>query len=226
MPKINCIILDDEPLAVELLKKHASENDNLTISLATTEVFDAINFLKNNKVDLIFTDIQMPELTGIQLMKILDHSQKFIVTTAYQDYALESFNFHVVDYLLKPITKDRFDSSVKKYVDFFQMTSTKNQSTYLFVKADGKQVKINFSDLIYIEGLKDYIRIHTKTEKILVLETMKSFEEKLPNHFKRIHRSYIINLDFLTSIDGNSVYLNQKILPIGETYRKEMKDFG
>ena len=138
--------------------------------LATTEVFEAIDFLKNNKVDLIFTDIQMPELTGIQLMKILDHSQKFIVTTAYQDYALESFNFHVVDYLLKPITKDRFDASVKKYVDFFQTTSTKNQSTYLFVKADGKQVKINFSDLIYIEGLKDYIRIHTKTEKLLVLE--------------------------------------------------------
>lgn len=226
MTKIKCIILDDEPLAVELLKKHASENENLIVSLATTEVFEAIDFLKNNKVDLIFTDIQMPELTGIQLMKILDHSQKFIVTTAYQDYALESFNFHVVDYLLKPITKDRFDSSVKKYVDFFQTTSTKNLSTYLFVKADGKQVKINFSDLIYIEGLKDYIRIHTKTEKILVLETMKSFEEKLPNHFKRIHRSYIINLDFLTSIDGNSVYLNQKILPIGETYRKEMKDFG
>ena len=226
MTKIKCIILDDEPLAVELLKKHASENENLIVSLATTEVFEAIDFLKNNKVDLIFTDIQMPELTGIQLMKILDHSQKFIVTTAYQDYALESFNFHVVDYLLKPITKDRFDSSVKKYVDFFQMTSTKNQSTYLFVKADGKQVKINFSDLIYIEGLKDYIRIHTKTEKILVLETMKSFEEKLPNHFKRIHRSYIINIDFLTSIDGNSVYLNQKILPIGETYRKEIKDFG
>ena len=226
MTKIKCIILDDEPLAVELLKKHASENENLIVSLATTEVFEAIDFLKNNKVDLIFTDIQMPELTGIQFMKILDHSQKFIVTTSYQDYALESFNFHVFDYLLKPITKDRFDSSVKKYVDFFQTTSTKNLSTYLFVKADGKQVKINFSDLIYIEGLKDYIRIHTKTEKILVLETMKSFEEKLPNHFKRIHRSYIINLDFLTSIDGNSVYLNQKILPIGETYRKEMKDFG
>ncbi|MFV0143290.1 MULTISPECIES: LytR/AlgR family response regulator transcription factor [Empedobacter] len=226
MTKIKYIILDDEPLAVELLKKHASENENLIVSLATTEVFEAIDFLKNNKVDLIFTDIQMPELTGIQFMKILDHSQKFIVTTSYQDYALESFNFHVFDYLLKPITKDRFDSSVKKYVDFFQTTSTKNLSTYLFVKADGKQVKINFSDLIYIEGLKDYIRIHTKTEKILVLETMKSFEEKLPNHFKRIHRSYIINLDFLTSIDGNSVYLNQKILPIGETYRKEMKDFG
>ncbi|WP_353166326.1 LytR/AlgR family response regulator transcription factor [Empedobacter brevis] len=223
MAKINCIIIDDEPLAVDLLKKYATENEHLNLLLATTEVFEAIDFLKNQKVDLIFTDIQMPELTGIQLMKILNDSQRFIVTTAYQDYALESFNFHVVDYLLKPITKIRFDASVKKYVEFFQ-TQIKNQSNYLFVKADGRQIKINFSDLIYIEGLKDYIRIHTKTEKILILETMKSFETKLPENFKRIHRSYLINLDYLTSVDGNSVYLNQKMLPIGETYRKEMKE--
>uniref|UniRef100_UPI0039B06D50 LytR/AlgR family response regulator transcription factor n=1 Tax=Empedobacter brevis TaxID=247 RepID=UPI0039B06D50 len=135
---------------------------------------------------------------------------------------LESFNFHVVDYLLKPITKERFDAAIKKYFDFFYTTSTKNNSTYLFVKADGKQIKINFSDLIYVEGLKDYIRIHTKTEKLLVLETMKSFEEKLPANFRRIHRSYIINLDFLTSIDGNSIHLNNKILPIGETYKKDL----
>lgn len=225
MPKINCIILDDEPLAVELLKKHASENENLNVLFATTEVFEAIDFLKNNKVEVIFTDIQMPELTGIQLMKILDKSQKFIVTTAYPNYALESFNFHVIDYLLKPITKERFDLAVKKYTELFAQQVT-NSTSYLFVKADGKQVKINFSDLIYVEGLKDYIRIHTKNEKIMVLETMKSFENKLPINFKRIHRSYIINLDFLTSIDGNSVYLNQKIIPIGETYRKDIKDFG
>ena len=225
MPKINCIILDDEPLAVELLKKHAAENENLNVLFATTEVFDAIDFLKNNKVEVIFTDIQMPELTGIQLMKILDKSQKFIVTTAYPNYALESFNFHVIDYLLKPITKERFDLAVKKYTELFAQQVT-NSTSYLFVKADGKQVKINFSDLIYVEGLKDYIRIHTKNEKIMVLETMKSFENKLPINFKRIHRSYIINLDFLTSIDGNSVYLNQKIIPIGETYRKDIKDFG
>ena len=225
MPKINCIILDDEPLAVELLKKHASENENLNVLFATTEVFEAIDFLKNNKVEVIFTDIQMPELTGIQLMKILDKSQKFIVTTAYPNYALESFNFHVIDYLLKPITKERFDLAVKKHTELFTQQA-KNSAPYLFVKADGKQVKINFSDLIYVEGLKDYIRIHTKNEKIMVLETMKSFENKLPINFKRIHRSYIINLDFLTSIDVNSVYLNQKIIPIGETYRKDIKDFS
>ena len=115
--------------------------------------------------------------------------------------------------------------AVKKYTELFAQQVT-NSTSYLFVKADGKQVKINFSDLIYVEGLKDYIRIHTKNEKIMVLETMKSFENKLPINFKRIHRSYIINLDFLTSIDGNSVYLNQKIIPIGETYRKDIKDFG
>lgn len=224
MPKINCIILDDEPLAVELLKKHASENENLNVLFATTEVFEAIDFLKKEKVDLIFTDIQMPELTGIQFMKILNDSHKFIVTTAYSDYALESFNFRVIDYILKPITKERFDLAVKKYIDLFN-SQTINQSTYIFVKADGRQVKINFSDLLYIEGLKDYLRIHTKTEKIMVLETMKSFEAKLPKNFKRIHRSFIINLDYLTSIDGNSVYLDQKILPIGETYRKEIKLF-
>ena len=224
MPKINCIILDDEPLAVKLLNKHASENENLNVFLATTEVFEVIDFLKKEKIDLIFTDIQMPELTGIQLMKIINDQQKFIVTTAYSTYALESFNFNVIDYLLKPITKERFDLSVKKYLDFFSQQQA-NQSTFLFVKTDGKQVKVNFSELIYIESLKDYIRIHTKTEKIIVLETMKSFESKLPSNFKRIHRSFIINIDYLTSIDGNSVYLGQKNIPIGETYRKEIKEY-
>lgn len=223
MLKINCIILDDEPLAVELLKKHASENEALNISLATTEVFEAISFLKKEKIDLIFTDIQMPELTGIQLMKIINDSQKFIVTTAYPNYALESFNFNVIDYLLKPITKERFDLAVKKYIDYFSQQQF-NPSTYLFVKTDGKQVKVNFNELIFIESLKDYIRLYTKTEKIIVLETMKSFENKLPNNFKRIHRSFIINMDYLTSIEGNSVYLGQKNIPIGETYRKEIKD--
>lgn len=224
MSKINCVILDDEPLAVKLLNKHASENENLYVCLATTEVFEVIDFLKKEKIDLIFTDIQMPELTGIQLMKIINDQQKFIVTTAYSTYALESFNFNVIDYLLKPITKERFDLSVKKYLDFFSQQQA-NQSTFLFVKTDGKQVKVNFSELIYIESLKDYIRIHTKTEKIIVLETMKSFESKLPSNFKRIHRSFIINIDYLTSIDGNSVYLGQKNIPIGETYRKEIKEY-
>lgn len=222
MNKLKCIIIDDEPLAVELLENYARENQYLDLVFSTTEVFEAINFLKSTKVDLIFTDIQMPDLTGIQLMKVLDQTQKFILTTAYPDYALESFNYNVIDYLLKPISKEKFDQSVIKFMELFSIKKT-IESNYIFVKSDGRQVKLFFDDILYIEGLKDYLKIFTKTSKILVLETMKSFEEKLPQNFQRIHRSYTINTDCINAVDGNLVYISDQLLPIGETYRKDFK---
>ncbi|RLZ12314.1 LytR/AlgR family response regulator transcription factor [Faecalibacter macacae] len=222
MNKLKCIIIDDEPLAVELLENYARENQYLDLVFSTTEVFEAINFLKSTKVDLIFTDIQMPDLTGIQLMKVLDQTQKFILTTAYPDYALESFNYNVIDYLLKPISKEKFDQSVIKFMELFSIKKS-IESNYIFVKSDGRQVKLFFDDILYIEGLKDYLKIYTKTFKILVLETMKSFEEKLPQNFQRIHRSYTINTDCINAVDGNSVYISDQLLPIGETYRKDFK---
>ena len=225
MSKIKCIIIDDEPLAVDLLKHYAENNTDLELIFATTEVFDAIDFLKSNKVDLIFTDIQMPDLTGIQLMKVLDHSQKFILTTAYPDYALESFNYNVIDYLLKPISKEKFDQSIIKFKSLFEEKIQTNRD-YVFVKSEGRQVKIVFDDILYVEGLKDYLKIITKTSKLLVLETMKSFEERLPSNFKRIHRSYLINTNHITALDGNSVYLQDKLIPIGETYRKDFKNLN
>ena len=225
MSKIKCIIIDDEPLAVDLLKHYAESNTFLQLEFATTEVFDAIDFLKSNKVDLIFTDIQMPDLTGIQLMKVLDHSQKFILTTAYPDYALESFNYNVIDYLLKPISKEKFNQSIIKFKSLFEEKIQINKD-YLFVKSEGRQVKIVFDDILYVEGLKDYLKIITRTSKLLVLETMKSFEERLPLNFKRIHRSYLINTNHLSVIDGNSVYIQDKLIPIGETYRKDFKNLN
>lgn len=225
MSKIKCIIIDDEPLAVALLKHYAENNADLELVFASTEVFDAIDFLKLNKVDLIFTDIQMPDLTGIQLMKVLDQSQKFILTTAYPDYALESFNYNVIDYLLKPISKEKFDQSIIKFKCLFE-DKIQNNKDYLFVKSEGRQVKIVFDDILYVEGLKDYLKIISKTSKHLVLETMKSFEERLPSNFKRIHRSYLINTKHLTAIDGNSVYIQDKLIPIGETYRKAFKNLN
>ena len=225
MSKIKCIIIDDEPLAVDLLKHYAENNADLQLELATTEVFAAIDFLKSYKVDLIFTDIQMPDLTGIQLMKVLDQSQKFILTTAYPDYALESFNYNVIDYLLKPISKEKFDQSIIKFKSLFEVKIQTNKD-YLFVKSEGRQVKIVFDDILYVEGLKDYLKIITKTSKLLVLETMKSFEERLPSNFKRVHRSYLINTNHLTAIDGNSVYIQDKLIPIGETYRKDFKNLN
>lgn len=225
MSKIKCIIIDDEPLAVDLLKHYAENNADLQLEFSTTEVFDAIEFLKSNKVDLIFTDIQMPDLTGIQLMKVLDQSQKFILTTAYPDYALESFNYNVIDYLLKPISKEKFDQSIVKFKALFK-EKIQTSKDYLFVKSEGRQVKIVFDEILYIEGLKDYLKIITKNSKLLVLETMKSFEERLPSNFKRVHRSYLINTNHLTAIDGNSVYIKDKLIPVGETYRKEFKNMN
>jgi two-component system LytT family response regulator len=223
MKKIKCIILDDEPLAVALLKNYADKLLQLEIVLSTTDVFEVIDFLQRDTADLIFIDIQMPELSGIQLMQMFNKDNYFIVTTAYADYALESYDYRVVDYLLKPITFDKFHKAVLKFTDFAS-TKVKDASDYLFVKVDGKQIKINPKDIYFIEGLSDYIRIHLKDERLVVLDNLKDFIQKLPqNEFMRIHKSYIIQLNTIKSIDGNMIYHALGSTPIGETYKNEVK---
>jgi DNA-binding LytR/AlgR family response regulator len=220
MKKIKCIILDDEPLAVELLKSYADKQLQLEVVLATTDVFEVIEYLQKKTVDLIFIDIQMPELSGIQLMQMFNKDNYFIVTTAYANYALESYDYRVVDYLLKPISFDKFHKSVQKFTDFVTLET----NDYLFVKVDGRQVKINPKDIVYIEGLSDYIRIHLPNERLIVLDNLKEFINKLPSkEFMRIHKSYIIQLDKIKSIDGNMIYHELGSTPIGETYKNEVK---
>jgi DNA-binding LytR/AlgR family response regulator len=220
MKKIKCIILDDEPLAVELLKSYADKQLQLEVVLATTDVFEVIDYLQKQTVDLIFIDIQMPELSGIQLMQMFNKDNYFVVTTAYADYALESYDYRVVDYLLKPISFDKFHKSVQKFTDFVTLET----HNHLFVKVDGRQVKINPKDIIFIEGLSDYIRIHLPNERLIVLDNLKDFINKLPSkEFMRIHKSYIIQLDKIKSIDGNMIYHELGSTPIGETYKNEVK---
>lgn len=220
MKKIKCIILDDEPLAVELLKSYADKQLQLEVVLATTDVFEVIDYLQKQTVDLIFIDIQMPELSGIQVMQMFNKDNYFIVTTAYADYALESYDYRVVDYLLKPISFDKFHKSVQKFTDFVTLET----HNHLFVKVDGRQVKINPKDIIFIEGLSDYIRIHLLNERLIVLDNLKDFINKLPSkEFMRIHKSYIIQLDKIKSIDGNMIYHDLGSTPIGETYKNEVK---
>ena len=220
MKKIKCIILDDEPLAVELLKSYADKQLQLEVVLATTDVFEVIDYLQKQTVDLIFIDIQMPELSGIQVMKMFNKDNYFIVTTAYANYALESYDYRVVDYLLKPISFDKFHKSVQKFTDFVTLET----HNHLFVKVDGRQVKINPKDIIFIEGLSDYIRIHLLNERLIVLDNLKDFINKLPSkEFMRIHKSYIIQLDKIKSIDGNMIYHDLGSTPIGETYKNEVK---
>ncbi|NML39971.1 response regulator transcription factor [Chitinophaga sp. G-6-1-13] len=221
--KINCIILDDEPFAVKLIADYASKVPQLNVLYADSDVYKAIEVLNRETVDLIFLDIQMPQLTGIELMQLFNQKHNFIIISAYAEYALDAFQFHVVDFLLKPVTFNRFYQSVEKYTrwqETFQTTDDTDNS--LFVKADRKHYKIATDDILYIEGLKDYIRIHTTDEKIMVLETMKDILEKLPpKQFVRIHRSYIIPLNKIKLIEGNQIQMiDGTFLPIGETYRK------
>ncbi|WP_433831032.1 LytR/AlgR family response regulator transcription factor [Flavobacterium anhuiense] len=227
--KINCIILDDEPFAVKLIADYASKVSRLNILYADSDVFKAIEVLNTEQVDLIFIDIQMPQLTGIELMQMFNQKYNFIITSAYPQYALEAFQFHVIDYLLKPITFNRFYQSVEKFIrwqETFQVTE-KAGDDFLFVKADRKHYKIAINDILHIEGLRDYIRIHTNDEKIMALENMKDILEKLPsNQFIRIHRSYIIPKNKIKVIDGNQILMKSGVvLPIGETYRKLVSEW-
>jgi DNA-binding LytR/AlgR family response regulator len=190
-------------------------------------VFKAIEILNNETVDLIFLDIQMPQLTGIELMQLFNQKYNFIITSAYSEYALDTYQFHVIDFLLKPITFNRFYQSVEKYRRWREAFQNSKTEDFLFVKADRKHYKIATNSILYIEGLKDYIRIHTDTEKLIVLENMKDILEKLPkNKFVRIHRSYIIPLNKIKIIEGNRIQMtNGEYLPIGETYRNLISEW-
>lgn len=231
---ITCVILDDEPMAVALLSKYVERIPMIELIKATTNPFEALDIITNNTVDLVFIDIQMPELTGVQMMQMIGHKTKFIITSAYSEYALQGYEYNVVDYLLKPISFDRFYKGIQKLQDVGGepstvvaplLKSTEASVDFLFVKTDGKLVRINLEDLLFIEGLKDYLVLHLKTEKLIVLETMKEFESKLSQHFMRIHKSYIIRLDQIETIERNRIFITDKIIPIGDTYKVKFQEW-
>jgi len=232
MRVINCIILDDEPMAVALLSKYVDKIQNLNLVKATTNPFEVLEFTNSNSVDVIFIDIQMPELTGIQLMEMLGNKTKFVITSAYSEYALQGYEHNVIDYLLKPVSFDRFYKAVVKVQEVFKeqtftnvITAEEKSDDFLFVKTDGKLIKINLNDLQFVEGLKDYLYLHLKNEKLIVLDTLKDFELKLPNNFMRVHKSYIVRLDQIESIERNRLFIQNKIIPVGDTYKTKFQDW-
>jgi len=232
MRVINCIILDDEPMAVALLSKYVDKIQNLNLVKATTNPFEVLEFTNSNSVDVIFIDIQMPELTGIQLMEMLGNKTKFVITSAYSEYALQGYEHNVIDYLLKPVSFDRFYKAVVKVQEVFKeqtftnvIAAEEKSDDFLFVKTDGKLIKINLNDLQFVEGLKDYLYLHLKNEKLIVLDTLKDFELKLPNNFMRVHKSYIVRLDQIESIERNRIFIQNKIIPVGDTYKTKFQDW-
>lgn len=232
---INTIIVDDEPLALDVLETYLEKMPDLNLVQRCTNAFEANEALKNHDIDLMFLDIQMPQLTGIDFLKTLTDPPLVVFTTAYSNYAIEGFELNATDYLLKPISLERFMKSVNKCVDQIELKRKESAShveigdaeDFIFVKADKKFVKVKFSEVLYIEGLKDYVIIRTEKGRVITLQTMKSLEEKLPSKiFRRIHRSYIVNIDKVEAIVGNMVEViekgQQKHLPIGKNYRDEL----
>jgi len=236
---LKCIAVDDEPLALDIIEDYISKVPFLELIKRTENAIEALQLVQAGGIDLVFLDIQMPDLTGIQFLKIASGKANYILTTAYSQYALESYDLNVSDYLLKPIAFDRFYKAVEKVRNQMQKEEiaapvvveavqsvaaipTTPVQDFIFVKTEHKIQKIQLDDILYIEGLKDYISIFTKNERVITLQNMKKMEETLPKgEFIRVHKSYIISLDKIESIERSRISIKGKIIPIGDTYRDE-----
>ena len=229
---LTCIAIDDESLALDLVEDNIAKVPFLKLAARCRNAFEAIEYLQNNPVDLIFLDIQMPGLTGVQFLEGLTQKPMVIFVTAYQQYALEGFNLDVIDYVLKPISFERFLKASHKALDFYksklalQVAITKQDAKvdYIFIHADYSLMKIMLEDILYIEGLKDYIKIHVRNQKypIVCRMTMKLISEKLPSdEFLRIHKSFIVSLKKIESIRNQKVKIGENHIPLSDSYSEQ-----
>ena len=230
--KIRCLTIDDEPLALKQISGFIEKTPFLDLVASCKSAFEAMEVIEKNEIDLMFVDIQMPDLTGIDFVKSLNQKQKIIFTTAYQDYALEGFKVDALDYILKPFGYDEFLKAANKakvHFDLVNKASLKveEKDDYLFVKSEYKIRRINLSEILYIEGLREYVKIVLKDEKpVLSLMSLKSLEEKLPdNRFMRVHRSFIVNLDEVQTIERSRILFNKIRIPVSDQYKDKFQEF-
>lgn len=231
---LNCWIIDDEPLALDLLESYISKTPFLKLTGRYSSTLQALQSLStDNAVQLIFLDIQMPDLNGMEFAKLVDKQTRIILTTAFSEYAIDSYKINALDYLLKPFSYTDFLTAAKKAIDWFEITTSAEQNSNkilsgFFVRSEYQLVQIKFDELLYIEGLKDYVKIYceNKPKPILTLMNMKAVEELIPaNQFIRVHRSYIVNRNKITKIDKNRIVIGKQEIPIGNTYRKSFIEF-
>lgn len=227
---MNCIIVDDEPLARAEMQSLIKEVSQIEILGSFSNVPAATEFLKTKEIDLIFLDIEMPLISGLEFAETLPKDTLIIFTTAYSQYALKSYKLDAVDYLLKPIDKQRLEKAIEKAVLYKDLLSSKtvkntvesNTADFLFIKADRRYYKINFSEIKYIEGLKDYVVIHTQTQKLITAMNLKTIHQKIPaDIFLRVSKSYVVNINFIDSFDNHNIYIDDAEIPLGEVYRSE-----
>ena len=220
---IKCLIVDDEPLAAALLVEYASKIDALEIVKVLENPLEVLDVLKQQKIDLIFLDIQMPQLTGLQLKNIISPDIEVIFTTAYVEHAIKGFELNATDYLLKPITFERFLKATDKVLKMNLSNEIMSEKDFIFIKEEYRLRKILFSDILYLKGLGDYVAIVTKEGKVLTLENMKHFEQVLPtNLFVRAHKSFIVAIKQIDFIEKNHVVIGKEYIPIGATYKDKV----
>jgi DNA-binding LytR/AlgR family response regulator len=232
MKPLRCLIIDDKPLAIDVLADYSGKLPFLELVATTTNPIEGLNIIREQKIELVFLDIQMPELSGLQFIKIAGKQCKVILTTAYAEYALEGFEHDVVDYLLKPIAFDRFYRAAEKA---YQMTANVDASNragipvfnqpevlpeYLFIKTEHRIQKINLRDILYIEALQNYVSLNTTAGRVMSLQPLKKIEEQLPaSEFVRVHKSYIVSLRHIGSVERGRIFIGETIIPIGDNYR-------
>lgn len=228
---LNCVIIDDEPLAQEILSGYMEQLEDVTLLGCFNNAFDALKFLEDHSVDALFLDIEMPEMNGVDFLKSLPHPPVTVFTTAFRDYAFEGFELGVIDFLLKPISQSRFLVSLGKIKDFLSLKNleanfetSKDAPEFIFVKSGVQKIKLFFADVTHIQGLKDYAIIHAGTGKIVIKGSVKSMQQLFPGHqFLRVHKSFIVARDLIRRIDKNRIIIGDHQIPIGRNYKDEVE---
>lgn len=230
--KIRCITIDDEPLALQVIQTHLKQIPDVELVASYSNPIEAFDILTSDAIDLIFLDIEMPLLSGIDFVKTLKNPPKIIFTTAYRNYAIESYELDVIDYLLKPISFTRFFKAINKYKSTVNVKVTDQDvkelevaNDHIYVNSNKKFIKINFDDILYVESIKDYVRIHSNTTTVITKDTISNFEQKLPHNFLRIHRSFIVNTSKVTAFTKVDVEIDAKEIPIGASYKEAVIAF-
>lgn len=221
MNTIRCLVVDDEPLALNVLAEYIRRTERLQLADVTTSPLHALQRVQAGEADLVFLDIEMPRMNGIEFLQAAGSASKFILTTAYAEFALEGYEYNIMDYLLKPISYERFLKAVQKMPVPVPQEGPPAPPSYFFVKSEYKLVRVDHSDILYLEAMRDYVAIHTVNgKKILTLQSLGSFEQELPAaSFARVHKSFIVSLDRIWLIEKNKVSVGETVLPVGEKYR-------
>jgi DNA-binding LytR/AlgR family response regulator len=225
---MKCLLVDDEPLALDILESYIKKMPDLELIGKCSNALEASEFLKNNKIDLMFLDIQMPEITGLEFVRSLTNPPLIVFSTAYSDFAVEGFELNAIDYLLKPVAFERFTKTVERAKEY--MALKKNESVeapeldndYIFIKSNQKQIKLSYDQIFYVEAFADYVKLYTSEKRYVTLQTMKNMEQKLPkDKFIRVHRSFIVGMKYITSFNSSELEIGAVKIPVGKNYKDE-----